>query len=108
MRIESQFKGGEIVARQFDMCDVCKLDKAGICDYNCIKKRSDFMFRFFTCPNFIYDDKQSITNAELLSTDIKNDVDAVATQLWDKLVTKNDFATCGEFAKWLKIKAFDY
>lgn len=95
------------MAREFDMCDVCKLDKAKICNYECIKRRSDFMFRFFTCPKFIYDDGQPITNAELLSTDIKEDIDTAATKLWKKLVTKNDFETCEEFAKWLKIKAFE-
>lgn len=95
------------MAREFDMCDVCKLDKANICNYECIKRRSDFMFRFFTCHKFIYDDGQPITNAELLSTDIKEDVDAVAAKLWEKLVTKNDFETCEEFVKWLKIKAFE-
>lgn len=97
------------MARQFDMCDVCKLDKAGICNYECIKRRSDFMFRFFTCPNFIYDNGKPMTNAELLSTDLKVDLDGAAMQLWYKLVMDWEmgigFDTCEDFVEWLKKEA---
>lgn len=93
------------MAREFDMCDVCKLDKEKICNYECIKKRSDFMFRFFTCSKFIYDDGQPITNAELLSTDIKADVELAATQLWFKLAMDDGFETCEDFVEWFKSKA---
>lgn len=34
------------MAREFDMCEVCKLDETKKCDYTCVKQRSDFMFRF--------------------------------------------------------------
>lgn len=93
------------MARQFDMCDVCKLDTANICDYECVKRREDFMFRFFTCPNFIYDDRNPITNAELLSTDLKTDLETAATQLWYKLAMDDGFGTREEFIEWLKNKA---
>ena len=97
------------MARQFDMCDVCKLDKANICDYECIKRREDFMFRFFIYPNFIYDDRKPITNAELLSTDLKTDLEGAATQLWYKLVMDYEighgFDTLEEFIEWLKKEA---
>ena len=64
------------MARQFDICEVCKLDKAKLCDYKCIKKREDFAFRFFTCTCFIYDDGTPITNAEWISTLLKTDINA--------------------------------
>lgn len=69
------------MARQFDMCDVCKLDKIHICDYKCIKGRSDFMLRYFTCPNFIYDNGQPITNAEWISTLLKTNIDLAVNEL---------------------------
>ena len=69
------------MARQFDMCEVCKLDKSKMCDYKCIKKREDFMFRFFTCPCFIYDDGNTMNNAERISTLLKTDIDAAVTEL---------------------------
>lgn len=64
------------MSRVFDMCDICKLDKYKQCDYNCIKRREDRIFRFHTCPKFIYDDEQPIKNGELLSTYLKYDIDA--------------------------------
>ena len=69
------------MARQFDMCEVCKLDKAKLCDYKCIKKREDFAFRFFTCTCFIYDDGTPMNNAERISTLLKTDIDAAVTEL---------------------------
>ena len=97
------------MAGQIYMCDFCKLDKLGICNYECIKRRSDCMFRFFICPNFIYNDKTPMTNAELLSTDLKTDLDGAATQLWYKLVMDWEmgigFDTFEDFVKWLKKEA---
>ena len=69
------------MARQFDMCEVCKLDKAKLCNYDCIKKREDCIFRFFTCTNFIYNDGKPMTNAEWISTLLKTDINAA----WMKL-----------------------
>ena len=93
------------MARQFDMCDVCKLDTANICNYECIKRREDFAFRFFTCANFIYDDGKPITNAELLSTNLKTDLETTAIQLWYMLAMDYGFDTKEEFIEWLKAEA---
>ena len=85
------------MARQSIMCNICKLDKAGICNYECIKNR----FRLLVCPNFIYNNGKSMTNAELLSTDIKTDTDLGATNLWYKLVIDDSFDTLEQFIEWL-------
>lgn len=93
------------MARVFDMCEICKLDKAGICNYECIKTRSDRIYRFHTCPNYIYDDGNPITNAELLSTDLKTDSEMAAVQLWYNLAMDYSFESLDEFKEWLKKKA---
>lgn len=93
------------MARQFYMCNDCKCDKAGVCDYECIKQRSDFMFRFFTCPRFIYDDGTKITNAERVAMDLKENTDSAATELWYKLAMDDGLLDFEEFQKWLKEEA---
>lgn len=94
------------MARQFDMCDVCKLDKEKICSYECIKKHSDFMFRFFTCPNFIYDNGEPMNYAELISTDLKEHSDLAAKFLWNKLIVNKEFESVEMFQEWLKNDAY--
>lgn len=93
------------MVRQFDMCDVCKLDKARICNYDCIKQRSDFMFRFFTCPKFIYNDGQPISNAEYMSTLLKSDMDSAASELWFETVLNEGHVDLSDFKEWLKSNA---
>lgn len=101
--MKSQFQsGGENLAREFDMCEVCKLDKQHICNYDCIKRRSDFMFRFFTCPRFIYDNGEQITNAEWISTLLKSDVCSAADELWNQTVLNDGHVDLGDFRKWLE------
>ena len=52
------------MARIFEMCDFCKLDKT--CDYKCVvKKHSDFMTNLYICPKFIYDNGQPIAEDEM-------------------------------------------
>lgn len=70
------------MARQFYMCDYCKLNKVNKCDYECIKRKEDCMFGFFICPKFIYDDGKTITNAEWLSILLKSDLDSAAVYVW--------------------------
>lgn len=89
------------MSRVFDMCDICKLDKAKQCDYNCIKKREDRIFRFHTCPKFIYDDGQPITNAEMLSTFLKDNPDFAANLIWDKVLNDINVFILGDLIKWL-------
>lgn len=90
------------MARQFDMCEVCKLDKAQTCNYDCIKQRSDFAFRFFTCSNFIYDDGNPITNAEAISTLLKIDSDSAADEIWSKITLNNGCLDYHDFKRWLR------
>lgn len=90
------------MSRTSYLCDVCKLDKAGICNYECIKKRSGYICKLYTCPKFIYDDGQPMTNAELLCTDLKDDVGLAATGLWYQLAMDDGFATFEDFVEWLK------
>lgn len=94
-----------IMAREFDMCEVCKLDKQRICNYDCIKRRSDFMFRFFTCPKFIYDDGHSITNAEWMSTLLKSDIKLSAKELWFQTVLNEGHTDLNDFIEWLQSDA---
>lgn len=91
--------------RVFDMCDVCKLDKNNLCDYDCVKRREDFVFRFHTCPRFIYDDKKPITNAEMLSTKLKDDIEKSACAI--KYVNK-EFKDTEDLIRWLKSDAEFY
>lgn len=64
------------MSRIFDMCEICKYDKVQQCGYNCIERREDRIFRFHTCPKFIIDDGQPLTNGEILSSCLKYDIDA--------------------------------
>ena len=89
------------MAREFDMCEVCKLDKQHICNYDCIQRRSDFKFRFFTCPRFIYDNGQVITNAERMSTLLKIDIDLAVSELWYQLVLNEGHTDIEDFKEWL-------
>ena len=89
------------IARQFDMCDVCKLDREKICDYSCIKQREDCILRFFTCPKFIYDDGKALTNGELVSRDMMDDLKSISHVLWNKLVENEEFSTVDDFQEWL-------
>ena len=91
--------------RVFDMCDICKLDKEKLCDYNCIKRREDFMFRFHTCPKFIYDDKKPITNAEMLSTFLKDDIEKSACAI--RRMYK-EFPEIEDLVDWLESEAEFY
>lgn len=86
------------MSRVFDMCDVCKLDKEKLCNYNCIKEREDRIFRFHTCPNFIYDDKNPITNAEMFSTKLKdgNEMDSCVRRIY------NEFSSAEDLIEWLR------
>ena len=93
------------MSRQFDMCEVCKLDKAQICDYTCVKQRFDFMFRLFTCPNFIYDDGNPITNAERISTLLKTNLDSASDEIWNETVLNDDCIDYHDFRKWLREKS---
>lgn len=90
------------MARQFDMCEVCKLDKAKQCNYECIKQRSDFMFRFFICPCFIYDDGSPITNAERISTLLKTDSDSAADEIWNLTMLNDGCVEYHDFRNWLR------
>lgn len=90
------------MGRQFDMCEVCKLDREKLCNYDCIKRREDFAFRFFTCLNFIYDDNKPITNAELLSTYLKSDINLAATIICDDIAKNNDVLWVEDVVNWLK------
>lgn len=90
------------MAREFDMCEVCKLDETKKCDYTCVKQRSDFMFRFFTCPNFIYNDGNPITNAERISTLLKIDSDSAADEIWNETILNDGCIDYYDFRKWLK------
>ena len=83
------------------MCTLCKLDKCGICDYNCIKKHNDFLHSLIVCPKFIYDDKTPLTNAELLCVDLKQDTSLAATGLWYQLAMEGGFDDYEEFLTWL-------
>ena len=93
------------MTREFDMCDVCKCDKAKICDYECIKQRSDFMFRFFTCPRFLYDDGITITNAERIAMELKEDPEFAAMELWYQIVMNDGCIDKSDFVQWLKEEA---
>lgn len=90
------------MGRVFDMCDICKLDREKLCDYSCIKRHEDSICKFHTCPKFIYDDKTPITNAEMLSTYLKTDVDLVATIICDDISKNNDVLWVEDVVKWLK------
>lgn len=89
------------MGRIFDMCDICKLDKEKICDYTCIKRREDFIYRFHTCPKFIYDDNTPITNAELLSIYLKTDIDLAATIICSDIAKNNDALLVEDVVNWL-------
>lgn len=90
------------MSRISDMCDVCKLDKNNSCNYDCIKRHSDFAFRFHVCPNFIYDDNKPITNADLLSTYLKTDIELAATIICDDICPDNDMLWVEDVIRWLK------
>ena len=83
------------------MCKYCKLDKEGICNYECIECK----FKLFVCPKFIYDNGQAITNAELLCSDLRDNIELAATGLWYQLAMDDGFETYEDFVKWLKKKA---
>ena len=94
------------MARVFEMCDFCKLDKT--CNYECVVRKNEyykygFMNSLFVCPNFIYDDGNPITNTEMLSTKIKNDVHSAAIELWNNFMV--NFESYEDFLKWLKSEA---
>lgn len=89
------------MSRVYDMCDICKLDKEKICDYNCIKRREDCIYRFHTCPKFIYDNNKPITNAELLSTYLKTDINLAATIICDDIAKNNDVLWLEDVVNWL-------
>lgn len=93
------------MARIYAMCDFCKMDNT--CDYECVvQKHSGYQYGFmnhlYVCPNFIYDDGNPITNAEMLSNNIKNDVDSASIKL-SRLIM--DFETFDDMLKWLKSEA---
>lgn len=88
--------------RQFEMCDVCKLDKAQKCNYQCIKKREDCLLMFFTCPNFIYDDGTPITNAERISTLLKTECDSAADEIWYETILNDGCLNSHDFRLWLE------
>ena len=91
------------MAREFDMCEVCKLDRQHVCNYDCIKRRSDFMFRFFTCPRFIYDDGQPITNAGWMSTLLKSDIELSAKELWFQTALNEGHIDLNDFYRMVTI-----
>ncbi len=91
------------MARIYAMCDFCKFDKT--CDYeSVVQKHSGYQYGFanhlYVCPNFIYDDGNPITNAEMLSTNIKNNVHSAAIELWNNFMV--NFKSYEDFLKWLK------
>ena len=80
------------------LCRHCKFDKAKICNYECMQCH----YKYFFCSNFINDDGNKITNAEVLSNAIKNnDTDYLIDNLWNKL-TGDEFENYWKFEKWLK------
>lgn len=83
------------------LCRRCKLDKAGICNYECMQNH----FKYDFCPNFINNNGQPITNAELLCSDLKSDVELAATGLWYQLAMDGGFERYEDFVEWLKGKA---
>lgn len=55
------------------------------------------MFKFFTCPCFIYDDGSPITNAERISTLLKTDSDSAADEIWNEtMLFHMDYWTISE------------
>lgn len=91
-----------MMAREFDMCEICKLDKAQKCDYTCVKRRSDFRFRFYTYPNFLYDDGNLITNAERISTLLKLDSDSAADEIRNETMLNDEHIEYHDFRGWLR------
>lgn len=82
-----------------EMCDFCKFDK--ICNYNCIKLKNGYRRNLFVCPNFIYDNGKTITNAEYISTLLKTDIDDAAYRLWAKTVSDSGNIDISDFKSWL-------
>ena len=78
--------------RIFDICSMCKLDEENLCDYSCIKERENQVSKFYVCSNFIYDDKKPITNAEMFSTQLKNDneIDNCVKCIYDEFPDSED------------------
>ncbi len=64
-----------------------------------------FLFRFFTCPQFIYDNGKPITNAEWISTLLKSDLDVAASELWNQAVLNKGCVELSDFKEWLKLNA---
>lgn len=66
------------------LCTHCKLNKN--CDYECMEAR----YSFFFCPRFVNDDGQPFTNAEVLSSILKENVELATNFIWCLLTTSKE------------------
>lgn len=63
------------------------------------------MFRFFTCPRFLYDDGTPITNAENIAMELKENLNFAATELWYQTAMNDGCIDQSDFEEWLKEEA---